>query len=156
MNENAYIIFSVDDQYYALPVSAVKQIIRAVQTTCLHEAPELLLGLINMNGEIVPVINIRKQFKLPQKEISVSDRIVIAQAPPHTIAFIVDYIEGIIEFSVSDITPSTEIFPKMEDYVMATAKYNDRTVLIYDIGCLFPSQAIEEITHHLSRAKEIS
>jgi purine-binding chemotaxis protein CheW len=156
MNPDAYIIFSVDDQCYALPVGAVKQIIRAVQTTSIPEAPELLSGLINMGGEIIPVINIRKQFKLPQREILISDRIIIAQTPLYTIAFIVDDIVDISEFSGFDITPSTEIFPRMEDYVSGTAKYNGRTVLIYDIGCLFPKQAIEEITQHLSCAKENS
>jgi len=154
MNSNAYIIFSVDDQYYALPIGNVKQIIRAVHTTAVPEAPELLLGLINMGGEIIPVINIRKQFKLPQRETAISDRIIIAHPPPHTIAFIVDEITDIAEFSEADITPSTEIFPKMEDYVSAMAKYNGHTVLIYDIGCLFPEQTIEEITNHLSFAKE--
>jgi purine-binding chemotaxis protein CheW len=153
MSSNAYIIFSVDDQYYALPVGAVKQIIRAVQTTFIPEAPELLSGLINMSGEIIPVINIRKQFKLPQREITVSDRIIIAWASFFTIAFVVDDIADIAEFSVSDITPAEEIFPRMEEYVSGTAKYNGRTVLIYDIGCLFPKQTIEEITHHLNSAK---
>jgi purine-binding chemotaxis protein CheW len=153
MSSDAYIIFTVDDQYYALPVGAVKQIIRAVQTTSIPEAPELLSGLINMSGEIIPVINIRKQFKLPQREIAVSDRVIIAWTSFYTIAFIVDDIANIVEFSVSDITPAEEIFPRMEQYVSATAKYNGRTVLIYDIGCLFPKQAIEEITHHLDCAK---
>ena len=156
MNPNAYIIYSVDDQYYALPVDAVRQIIRSVQTSHLAEAPELLAGLINMGGEIIPVINLRKQFKLPQREISVSDRIIIVQTPTHTVSFMVDYIEGIVEFSAPDITPAADIFPKMEDYILATTKYNDRTVLIYDTGCLFPNQRIEEIMHHLSGAERNS
>lgn len=156
MNSNAYIIFSVDDQYYALPIGNVKQIIRAVHTTAVPEAPELLSGLINMGGEIIPVINIRMQFKLPQRETAISDRIIIARTSLYTIAFIVDDIADIADFPASDITPSSEIFPRMEEYISGTAKFNGRTVLIYDIGSLFPSQAIEEITHHLSCAKENS
>jgi purine-binding chemotaxis protein CheW len=156
VNSGAYIIFSIDDQYVSLPVESVRQIIRAVQTTDLPEAPELLSGLINVGGEIIPVINIRKQFKLPQQEISIEDRIIIAKTPIHTIAFIVDDIKGVTEFSNSQIIPSTEIFPKMEDYVSATAEYKGHTVLIYDINCLFPKQAIEDISHHLTGAIETS
>jgi purine-binding chemotaxis protein CheW len=156
MNSDAYIIFSIDDLYVALPVGAVRRIIRAVQISCLPEAPELLSGLINIGGEIIPVINTRKQFKLPQREISASDRIIVAKTPLHTIAFIVDDIKGIIEYSNSDVIPSSAIFPKMEDYVSATAEYNGNTLLIYDIDCLFPKQAIEEIAYHLIGAKETS
>jgi purine-binding chemotaxis protein CheW len=154
MDSDAYIIFAVDDQYVALPVGAVKKIIRAVQPTCLPEAPELLSGLINMGGDFIPVINIRKQFKVPERGISLSDRIIIAQTPLHLIAFIVDDIKGVMEFPESDIIPATDIFPKMEDYVAGTAQYNGHTILIYDIDCLFPKQAIEAIANHLNGAKE--
>ncbi|MCU0598625.1 MAG: chemotaxis protein CheW [Desulfobacterales bacterium] len=156
MNPDAYIIFSVDDIYVALSVGSIRQIIRAVQITCLPEAPELMSGLINMGGEIIPVINTRKQFKLPQREISASDRIIIAKTPLHTIAFIVDDIKGIAEYSNSDVIPSSEIFPKMDEYIAATAEYNGNTLLIYDIDCLFPKKAIEKITSHLIGLKETS
>jgi len=156
MNPSAYIIFLIDDQYYAIPVDRIKQVIRSVQLTYLHEAPELLQGLFNMSGEIVPVINIRKQFKLAAKDITPSDRIIIISTPSHIIAFIVDHIESIIELPETDITPSADIFPKMEDYIIGTAKYNGRMALIYDIDYLFPQQELEKITSHLNCAKEIA
>ncbi len=154
MYSKVYILFSVDDQLVALPVEAVNQIVRAVQITRLPEAPELLFGLINRGGEMIPVIHIRRQFKLPERDISVADRIIIAQTPLHTIAFIVDVIEGVIEIPDTEIIPAENIFPKMEDYVAATAEYNGRTVLIYDINCLFPDTAVEDMINHLNFDKE--
>jgi purine-binding chemotaxis protein CheW len=156
MSPNAYVIFSINDQWYAITVAAVRQIIRSVQLTPVHEGPELLQGLINMNGEIIPVINIRKQFKFADREISLSDRIIVTSSLPYAIAFIVDQIEGVVELSKSDITPSEAIFPKMEDYIIGTAKYNGHTALIYDIGSLFPQPEIKKITLHLKQAQENS
>lgn len=154
MGISAYLIFAVEDQFYTLPVDAVKQIIRSVQLIFLHEAPELLLGLINIGGEMTPVINIRKQFKVAERGIYLSDRIVIVQTPSYSFAFIADRIEGIIQLSLSDITLSEDIFPRMEDYVIGTAKYNDHTLLIYDINSLFPETEIEKITRYLNNDKE--
>lgn len=156
MDLHSYLVFTVDDQFYALSVDAVKQIIRSVQLIFLPEAPEFLLGLINMGGEMIPVINIRKQFKVPGKSISLSDRIVIARTHFYTIAFIADQIESIIELPQSDITPSEDIFPRMEDYIIGTAQYNYHTVLIYDINSLFPETEIEKITRHLNYDKELA
>ena len=153
MNQNAYVIFKVDEQFYALSVGSVKQIIRSVELTYLHEAPELLQGLINLKGKIVPVMNIRKQFQIADKAISLSDRIVIAVSSPYIIAFIADFIEGIIELSQSEITPSENIYPAMEDYILGTAKYDNHTVLIYDIGSLFPKSDIENIINHINNSK---
>jgi len=149
MNLNAYLIFIVNDQFYGISVVVVKQIIRSVQPVFLAEAPELLFGVIDMGGETIPVINIHKQFKLPIRDISLSDRIIITQTPYGCIAFIADHIEGIVELASSDITPSEKIFPKLEHYIIGTAKYGHHSLLIYDINKLFPEAEIEHITRFL-------
>ncbi len=149
MGSHAYIVFCLEDQWVGLPVASVRQILRAVSITQIPDAPELIAGLINMAGEMIPVINIRKQFKLPEKEISLSDRILIVQALGYSMAFVVDDVAGVVEFSDAQIVPAAEIFPKLEDYVAATAPYLGKTVLIYDIKSLFPNQPIETITHQI-------
>ena len=58
--------FNLDDQKYALFLSAVIRIIRVVEITSLPKAPEIVLGVINMHGQIIPVSNIRERFQLPQ------------------------------------------------------------------------------------------
>jgi purine-binding chemotaxis protein CheW len=59
-----YFVFSLEDQRYALALAAVLKVIRAVELTYLPEAPENLVGLLNLRGEIVPVLNIRARFNL--------------------------------------------------------------------------------------------
>lgn len=56
--------FNLDDQKYALLLSAVIRIIRVVEITSLPKAPEIVLGVINMHGLIIPVFDIRKRFRL--------------------------------------------------------------------------------------------
>ena len=72
-----YLIFTLDKQRYAMGLEGVEKVIRAVEMNTLPEGQDLLLGLINMQGKIIPVLNIRKHFYLPQREMEINDRIII-------------------------------------------------------------------------------
>ncbi len=151
MNKKSYIIFALDDQRYALSVKSVKNVIRSVALTYLTEAPDLVLGLLNIGGTFIPVINIREQFDLPQKSIQISDRIIIAEASTYTIAFIADSVEDVVELEQEPLDQSVEIFPGMEKFFIGISRHNGCTVLIYDINTLFPEQMIKHITDELNQ-----
>ncbi|MCD6584357.1 MAG: chemotaxis protein CheW [Desulfobacteraceae bacterium] len=154
MKKKTFIIFSLDDQRYALSVQSVKNIIRSVALTYLSEAPDLLLGLLNLEGTFIPVINIREQFGLPQKNIQISDRIIIADVSKYTIAFIADAVEDVVELAQKPLDQSVDIFPGMEKYFIGISRHNNATVLIYDIDTLFPEQTIKHITDELKQITE--
>ena len=138
-----YFVFGLEDQRYAMALGSVLKVIRAVEFTFLPEAPENLLGLINLGGEIIPVLDIRKRFHLPNREIDLNDRIIICKGAARTIAFVADVVEGVIEFAPKEFDEAVHILPEMEDYIEGVGKLNDDTVLIYDLDTLFSIQEIE-------------
>ncbi len=154
MNTKTFIIFALDDQRYALSIKSVKNIIRSVALTYLAEAPDLLLGLLNLAGTFIPVIDIRAQFTLPPKDIQISNRIIIAEASKYTIAFITDSVEDVVELKQKPLDQSVDIFPGMGKFLAGISKYNEHTVLIYDIDTLFPEQTIKHITDELKQIEE--
>lgn len=156
MNAHTYVIFSLDDRFYAISVTSVKHIIRSVQPTFLSDAPELLFGLINMSGKIIPVINIRKQLQLPKKNILLTDRMIIARTSFYTIAFLTDAVIGVRQLSAQIQKPSDDIFPDIKKYIKGVSKFNNLTIIIYDIDTLFPSEKIQAITQDLNKYKEIA
>lgn len=154
MNKKTFIIFTLDDQLYAVSVQSIKNIIRSVQLTYLSEAPDLLCGLLNMGGRFIPVINIRKQFYLPERPIQVSDRFIIAEVLSYTIAFIADSVKDVVVLEPRPLDQSDEIYPGIEKFLAGISLYNNRTVLIYDINTLFPETAIKHITDELERIEK--
>lgn len=133
--QNQYIVFSIDEKYYAISLSSVVEVIRVVQLIHLPEAPDILLGLINMKGEMIPILNIRKQFHLPDSKTKLSNRIIICQTSTRTIAFIVDKIESVVEFSQVD--KAQNVFPDLVRFFCGIAKFRDDTALICNIDNLF-------------------
>jgi len=138
-----YFVFGLEDQRYALSLATVLKVIRAVELTSLPEAPENLLGLINLGGEIIPVLDMRKRFHLPNREIDLNDRIIICKGSARTIAFVAGMVEGVVEFASEEVDEAVHILPEMEDYIEGVGKLNDDTVLIYDLDRLFSIEEIE-------------
>lgn len=141
-----YLIFTLDKQRYAMGLEGVEKVIRAVEMNTLPEGQDLLLGLINMQGTIIPVLNIRKHFYLPQREMEINDRIIISNASELTVAFIVDTVEGVVEIPEKQVDKSKKIFPKLDQYIDGVGKLKDNTVLIYNMNnLLLTKQDIDQL-----------
>jgi purine-binding chemotaxis protein CheW len=137
-NKNQFFVFRIDSQRFAIRLENVEKVIRAIELIQVPESLDFLIGLINMEGRILPVFDLRKRFFLPQKELDINDRILISSAKTGTIAVIVDSVEGIVEFSSQQIYSAKSIFPKMDQYIEGVWKDGNETAIIYDVDKLFP------------------
>jgi purine-binding chemotaxis protein CheW len=124
--------FNLDDQKYALFLSAVIRIIRVVEITSLPKAPEIVLGVINMHGLIIPVFDIRKRFRLPQRDMQLDDQMIVGSTSKHTVALLVDSVNDVIEIPEEKIIAGKKILPGME-YVEGIIKTEDGMILIHDL-----------------------
>ena len=149
---NRYVVFSLDGQRYALHLSAVERVIRVVEMTSLPKTPDIVLGIVNVEGQIIPVVNIRKRFRLPERELDLSDVLIIAQIPRRTVALVADNVSGVIEGSEQDITEAKEILPRME-YVKGVVKLKDGLVLIHDLDKFLSLEEDKELDSALKKKR---
>src|SRR5208283_3717390 len=105
------LIFSLAGLRCALDITEVERVIRAVEITPVPKAPDIVLGVINIRGKVIPALNIRKRFGLPDRAISLSDSFIIADTSRRPIAFIVDGVSGVVEYSKEAIVKPGEIVP---------------------------------------------
>ncbi len=130
---NQLVVFALDEQRYALHLSAVERIVRVAEVTPLPKAPEIVLGVINVQGQIIPVADIRRRFRLPEREIDLSDQLIIAKTSKRTVALVVDEVTGVIESPEQKLIPAKEILPGT-DYVEGVMKLEDGLILIHDLA----------------------
>jgi len=91
------VLFSLDEPRYALYLSAVERVVRAVEITPLPKAPNIVLGIINFQGKIIPVIDIRQRFHLRRREINLEDQFIIARTSKRLVVLVVDSVTGVYE-----------------------------------------------------------
>ncbi|MBF0551744.1 MAG: purine-binding chemotaxis protein CheW [Deltaproteobacteria bacterium] len=131
------LVFSLDGRHYGIQLYAVERVVRAVELISVPEAPELVAGLINVQGRIIPVLDIRQRFSLPNRDMILTDRIIIANTSKRTMAFLVDEVLGVFQLPQENIKEGRDIFPKLEDYLEGVGKINGEAMLLYDLNKLF-------------------
>jgi purine-binding chemotaxis protein CheW len=126
---NQLLVFTLNDQRYGLPIFVVERIVRVVEITPLPKSPAIILGIINIQGRVIPVINIRRCLGLPERDITLSDQLIIANTAQRTIAFVVDAVTDVIEHYSRNFVAAQDVFPSIE-YIENVVKVDDGLVLI--------------------------
>ncbi|MBI5741830.1 MAG: purine-binding chemotaxis protein CheW [Nitrospirae bacterium] len=125
-------IFKLEEQLYALRLASVERVFRIVEITALPKAPDVVFGVINVHGRIVPVMNVRKRFGLPERGPSLSDQLVLARTSRRSVALVAEGVQGIIEKNETDIIGREEIIPGIE-HVEGVVKLEGGMVFIHDL-----------------------
>ena len=131
-NSAQILVFTLDEPRYALYLSAVARVVRLVEILPLPKAPEIVLGVVDVQGKIVPVIDVRKRFRLPKRVLKLQDRLIIARTARRLVALTVDSVVGVIELRNREIVSSAQVLP-FAGYIRAVARVHDDLVLIYDL-----------------------
>lgn len=126
------VVFTLNEQLYALPLPAVVRVIHALEIRHLPKAPEIISGIINVKGQIIPVADIRKRFGLAEREIDSDDRIIIADTGKRHIAILVDSVTGIKDLATGQQAEASESL-LFAEHLRGVAKIDDELILIYDL-----------------------
>ena len=129
---NRLVVFTLDEQKYALYLPVVERVVSAVEVTPLPKAPDIVLGVINFQGMVIPVVNIRRRFGLPEREIDLSDQLIIAKTSMKTVALVADAVDEVIKPESISVIDSKNITSGME-YVDGVIKLEDGLILIFDL-----------------------
>jgi len=154
MNKSIQLVaFCLDEQRYAFYLSAVERVVCMVEITPLPKAPAVVLGIINMQGRIIPVVNIRKRFRLPEREIGLSDHLIIANTSRRTVALVADEVSGVFERPGEEVIATEKILPGME-YVEGVVKLEDGMILIHNLELFLSLQEEEALSEGMEELKQ--
>jgi purine-binding chemotaxis protein CheW len=102
---NRYLSFQVGEARFALGLPLVRQVLRYENVTAVPQVPRPVEGILNLGGEVVPVINLRARFGLPRLPPSPRQRVLIAERAGGKYGLLVDRVREIFELEESSIAP---------------------------------------------------
>jgi purine-binding chemotaxis protein CheW len=152
MRSDQYVVFTLDEQRYALYLHAVTRVVCIVEITHLPKSPEIIRGVVDVQGQVIPVADIRKRFRLPEREPELSDQLIIANTAYRSVALVVDSVEGVIEHSGQEMIPPEKILPGTE-YIKGVIKLEDGLVLIHDVDKFLSLKEDKELDAALNKKK---
>lgn len=130
---NQYLVFILDNQRYALHLSAVDSVARMVHITPLSGAPGVVLGVVSIRGRVVPVVNIRQRFNLAARENRLTDQLIFAHTERRAVALVADAVTGVVEGLEHNVVSADTIFPAIK-YLEGIIRFEDGLVLIHNLG----------------------
>ncbi len=152
------VIFNLADEEYAIPIIQVHEIIKMPEITRIPGMPEFVEGVINLRGKITPVVDIRKRFKLAQKEFGEETRIIIVDVGSQTVGLTVDSVTEVLRLSIEAIDPVPSTIAKISsEYLRGIGKLKERLLIILDIEKMLTELekvSLEKVKEKLSEVEK--
>ncbi|GIW13815.1 MAG: chemotaxis protein CheW [Tepidiforma sp.] len=143
-SEEHVVIFKLADEYYALDIQTVQEIVRMQTITSIPGADFWVEGITNLRGRVVPVIDLRKRCGVPAGEYTPETRIVVVSSSTGMVGLIVDAVSEVMRIPGDQVEPPSAIVAGPENgYLRGVAKLEDRLVSLVDLEGVLPTSADE-------------
>lgn len=137
MNDiNQYILFKAGQEEYAAHILNINEVIRmkGINITGVPNTPSYVIGIINLRGEVVPIIDLRTRFNIKESATQEDNRILITNLNDRIVGILVDCVTEVSMIDSQDISePPEEISDINNQYIMGVTQIKDRLVIILDI-----------------------
>ena len=132
-----YIVIRLGDEQYGIDIRYIDNIVRMQHITRVPKVPAYLKGVINLRGEVVPVMSLRRKFELPDKENTNASRILILKVEGNAkIGILVDEVREVVTLTDDDIEQIATESGDTRTYLTGVGKYNESLISLLNIGAL--------------------
>lgn len=131
MSEKQYVVFKLGKEKYGIDIMNVKEIGPYQESVRVPNTPDFIEGIINFRGKVIPIINLKKRFKLEDKGITNDTRIIIINLEQKQVGFVVDEASQTVRLDDKDIDPTPEIISSVDRrYITGVGKLGENRLLI--------------------------
>lgn len=147
-NERQLVVFELARETYGVDISQVQEIIRFQEITKVPKVPDFIEGVINLRGNVIPVIDLRKRFDFDEVEKTNATRIIVVEVEQYTVGMVVDAVSEVVRVNEDSIEPPSNIIADIDtDYLSGVCKYSDKLIILLELSkVLTASQQAELVS----------
>jgi chemotaxis signal transduction protein len=122
------------EEEYAIDVLKIQEIIRTVEITIVPRSDPFVLGVMNLRGKVIPVIDLRVRFNLEKTDFDKATRVIVVRFEKEQIGFVVDEVTQVIRIAKSMVEPTPPLVGSIgQEYILGICKFNERLIILLDI-----------------------
>lgn len=141
-----YLSFEVQKEMYAIEILDVKEIIAMMKFTQVPKMPKFVKGVINLRGQIIPIIDIRLKFQMEELEYNPRTSIIIGIIDDDLIGFVVDRTADVLNISSTQMSLPPKFGTAIDTrFLKSMAKIDNTVVMVVDIKKIFTDEEKEAI-----------
>ncbi len=131
---------------YGVPITKVQEIISMATPTKMPQTPDFVEGIINLRGKIIPIIDLKKRFKMGESDLTGDTRSVIVEVEGQTIGIIVDEVSEVLRLQTENIEPPPAVIGGITaKYLTGVGKLDDRLLILLDMDRILNEDEIAEL-----------
>ena len=136
------VVFLLNKEYFAVEVASVESIIKLQTITKIPHAPLFVVGVTNLRGNIVPVIDLELRLSLPRTKPDINTRIVVALIKDQKIGMVVDAVSQVVEIDELQIEPTPKLSTTIDSsFIKGIVKIEDDLIILLDLEKIFEDVA---------------
>jgi purine-binding chemotaxis protein CheW len=140
------ISFEVGEEEYGLDILRVKEIIRLREFTRLPQSPSFVKGIINLRGDVIPIIDLRDKFGMIEAEYGETTRIIVVDLDDKLVGMVVDAASQVVRVPADQIDPPPPIIGGLSaEYIIGVGKLEGRLIILLNIDWILSSEEKVEI-----------
>ena len=144
--EKQYVIFKLGNEEYGVDIMNVKEISEYKQSVKVPNTPKFVDGIINLRGDITPIVNLKKRFDLDDKEVNSDTRIIVISIRNKQVGFVVDEASQVLRIREEDIEPAPDLVAGVDKkYITGVGKLQDKIVLLLDLEYILTDDEKDKI-----------
>jgi purine-binding chemotaxis protein CheW len=144
MSDRQYVIFKLGDEKYGVDISNVGGITEFTTITKVPDAPGYIEGIINLRGDIIPIINLKTRFNIASTADDADPRIIVYNTKDRDIGFVVDDASQVLRLEGKDIDPAPSIITgKDRQFIAGVGKYEGEIIVLLDFEKILSQEETE-------------
>ena len=149
------ISFTVGAEEYGLELLRVKEVIRMRQITWLPKAPACVKGVINLRGDVIPIVDLRERFGLAAQEQTAMTRVIVVEVEGRMIGMVVDSASQVVRVPEDQFDPPPSVIGEASrDFITAVGKMGDTLIIMLDVDKILNTEEMKQIANSLVQAAE--
>ncbi len=148
-----YLTFKLGDELFGVDVSKAREVLDFSEVTNVPQMPDYMLGVINLRGSVVPVINLRRKFGMAEVEQTIDTCIIVIEVEIDgdviVIGAMVDAVQEVLDLTAAQIEPPPRLGTKLNtEFIKGMGNINDQFLIILDIDRVFTAEELAAIEGH--------
>ena len=141
-----YLTFILGNEEYGIEILKVQEIRSYEAVTRIANTPDFIKGVVNLRGNIVPIVDLRMRFKLSHAEYNDTTVVIILNLNNHTMGIVVDGVSDVLQLSSAQISPVPELVSNIDTkYLLGLGSVEERMLILVDIEQLMSSQEMVSV-----------
>lgn len=141
--QGMYLTFELANEGYGLEIRYVTEIIGIQKVTNIPDMPEHVIGVLNLRGKVIPIIDVRLRFNLPSREYDERTCIIVINVNDNPVGLVVDQVSEVVDIAQKDIEAPSTTGKNCGNFIQGLGKFNEQVKILLDVKALTEDEDLD-------------